>query len=65
MDTIITKLSDFMSVDISLKFAISFRPIVFITFLVLIQEGFALRKFLDYNELNNKHQFTITRNFVT
>jgi hypothetical protein len=65
MDTIITKLTDFMSVDIILKFAVSFRPIVFITFLVLIQEGFALRKFLDYNELNNKHQFTITRNFVT
>lgn len=53
-----------MSVDIILKFAVSFRPIVFITFPVLIQEGFALRKFLDYNELNNKHQFTITRNIV-
>ena len=54
-----------MSVDIILKFTVSFRPIVFITFLVIIQEGFALRKFLDYNELINKHQFTITRNFVT
>jgi hypothetical protein len=64
MDTIITKLSDFMSVDMTLKFAVSFHPIVFIVFLVLIQEGFALRKFLDYNELNNKHQFTITRDFV-
>jgi hypothetical protein len=38
---------------------------VFIAFLVLIQEGFALRKFLDYNELNNKHQFIIRRDFVT
>lgn len=50
-----------MSVDIILKFTLSFRPIVFITFLVMIQEGFALRKFLDYNELINKYQFTITR----
>jgi hypothetical protein len=54
-----------MSVDFILKFAVSFRPIVFITFLVSIQEGLALRKFVDYNELNNKHQFTITRNIVT
>lgn len=61
MDTIITTLSDYMSVDIILKFTVSFRPIVFITFLVMIQEGFALRKFLDYNESINKHQFTITR----
>jgi len=38
MDTIITKLSDFMSVDIILKSAVSFRPIVFITFLVLIKK---------------------------
>jgi hypothetical protein len=56
MDTSITKLNDFMSVDIVLKFAVSFHPMVFIAFLVLIQEGFALRKFLDYNELNNKRQ---------
>lgn len=54
MDTTITKLSDFMSVDMILKFVVSFHTIVFIAFLVLIQEGFALRKFLDYNELNNK-----------
>ena len=54
-----------MYFDIILKFAVSFRPIVFITFFVLIQEGFDLRKFLDYNELNNKHQFTITRNQFT
>jgi hypothetical protein len=54
-----------MSVNMILKFAVSFHPIVFIAFLVLIQEGFALRMFLDYNELNNKHQFTITRDFVT
>jgi hypothetical protein len=65
MDAIITKLSDFMSINIVLKFGVSFRPIVFITCLVLNQEGSALRKFLDYNELNNKHQFTITRNFVS
>lgn len=65
MNTIITKLSDFMSVDMILKFAVSFHPIVFIAFFVMIQEGFALRKFLDYNELNNKHQFTLTRDFVT
>jgi len=54
-----------MSVNIILKFAVSFHPIVFIVFLVFIQEGFALRKFLDYNELNNKRQFTITTDFVT
>lgn len=54
MDTSITKLNDFMSVDIVLKFAVSFHPMVFIAFLVLIQEGFALRKFLDYNELNKR-----------
>jgi hypothetical protein len=60
MDTIITKLS----VNMILKFAVSFHPIVFIAFFVLIQEVFVLRKFLDYYELNNKHQFTITREFV-
>jgi hypothetical protein len=43
----------------------SFHPIVFIVFHVLIQEGFALRRFLDYNELNIKRQFTITTDFVT
>jgi hypothetical protein len=61
MDTNITKLNDFMSVDIVFKFAVSFHLIVSIAFLVLIQERFALQKFLDYNELNNKHQFTIDK----
>jgi hypothetical protein len=53
-----------MSVDIIAKLAFLFNSTIFSVSLVLIEKEKALQKFLHLIELNTKHQFTVTRDFV-
>jgi hypothetical protein len=64
MDTIIKTLNHSMSVDIIAKLAFLFNSTIFSAFPVLIEKEWALQKSLHLIELNTKHQFTVTRDFV-
>jgi hypothetical protein len=53
-----------MSVEIIAKLAFLFDSTIFSAFLVLNEKEWALQKFLHLIELNTKHQFTVTMDFV-
>jgi hypothetical protein len=53
-----------MSVEIIAKLVFLFDSTIFSAFLVLIEKEWALQKFLHPIELNTKHQFTVTMDFV-
>lgn len=64
MDTTITKIDHFsMSIDIFSKPAFLFNA-TSINPWSIIEKCWSLQKFLHLIELNTKHQFTITRDYV-
>jgi hypothetical protein len=67
MDPGISTLNRLMSVDLNAslaRLAFIFNPTVLNKYGVLTEKELTLQKFLHLNELNTKHLFTITKNFV-